>query len=154
MQETKNEVTAAASSPSQPMSCFSVYVGEHMFGIPVSDTQCIFRVDKITPVPLSPRQIAGLANLRGRALAVVSLKSKFDGSAADIKPGALAIGFQVASDDYALVIDRVGEVLAVEPGQRMSLPSHVSADHARLIEGLYKVGDDLVTVLNVRELFA
>jgi len=120
------------------MSCFSVYVGDQIFGIPVADTQCIFRLDKITPVPLSPQQIAGLANLRGRALPVVSLKSKFDGSAADIKAGALAIGFRMSSDDYALVIDRVGEVLTVEPAQRMSLPSHISADHARMIEGLYK----------------
>lgn len=124
-----------------------------MFGIPVADTQCIFRVENVTPVPWAPKEVAGLTNLRGRALAVVSLKSIFDGLAAPVAPGAIAIGLQVAGDDYALVVDRVGEVMNVETARRMPVPPHFEAHRARKTMGLYKVEGDLLVVLNIRELF-
>lgn len=153
MNDAQRTTTSDAATASGTMSCFSVFVDDLMFGIPVADTQSIFRVDNVTPVPLGPKQVAGLTNLRGRALAVVSLKSIFDGSTAHVAPGVLAIGLQVANEDYALVVDRVGEVMTVDTAGRMPVPPHFEAQRARKTEGLYKVGDDLLAVLNVRELF-
>lgn len=136
------------------VNCFAVHVGDLMMGLPVADTQTIFKIESITPVPLSPPYIAGLTNLRGRVLTVVSLRRRLGIEDGAVRPGALAIGLQVAGEDVALIVDRVGEVIEVIPEQRMPVPPHFSREHARLTEGLYKVGDILLSVLNSHALLA
>jgi purine-binding chemotaxis protein CheW len=136
------------------MSCFSVHIGELVIGLPVADTQTIFKIESITPVPLSPQYILGLTNLRGRVLTVVSLRRRLNAEGSDVMTGALAIGLQVAGEDIALVVDRVGEVIEIDREQRMPVPPHFDREQLRLTEGLYKIGDMLLPVLNSAELLA
>ena len=131
-----------------------MHVGELILGLPVADTQSIFRIGEVTPVALCQPHIAGLTNLRGRIMTVVSLQSWLENTSATVDRGALAIGLHVAGEDYALVVDRVGEVIDIVAANRMPMPPHLGATQARVMEGLYKIGDTLLPVLNVFELFA
>jgi purine-binding chemotaxis protein CheW len=146
-----NDPAPAADSA---RSCFTVHVGRLILGLPVGDTQSIFRIGDVTPVALCQPHVAGLTNLRGRIMTVVSLQSWLEASPATVARGALAIALQVAGEDYALVVDRVGDVIEIAAGDRMPMPPHMNAAHARVMEGLYKTGDTLLPVLNVAELFA
>jgi purine-binding chemotaxis protein CheW len=143
-----------ATRPQAARSCFTVHVGKLILGLPVCDTQSIFRIGDVTPVALCQSHIAGLTNLRGRIMTVVSLQSWLENTSATVGRGALAIGLQVAGEDYAMVIDRVGEVIDIVAANRMPMPPHLGATQARVMEGLYKIGETLLPVLNVFELFA
>lgn len=44
------------------------HVGEGYFGIPVERVQEVVRPQPITPVPLAPKVVRGLINLRGQIL--------------------------------------------------------------------------------------
>lgn len=149
MHDSKN-TNARAGGVSN--NCFSVRVGQLRFGVPVSDTQSIFRIENVTPVPQAPAHISGLTNLRGRALTIVNIQAQFSAEAFRVSSGALAIGLQHNGEDYALIVDEVGDVIEVDPTQRLPVPPHFSGEHARLTEGLYRHGDDLLSLLNVREL--
>lgn len=137
-----------------PASCFTVYAGQGAYGLSVTDAQTIFKLGEVTAVPASPDDVAGLTNLRGRVMTVISLQQKLRGGAGRCAAGALAIGLSVDGEDFALVVDRVGEVIATGSRERLSVPQHLDADLARLTDGLYRVGEDLLPVLNVRELVA
>lgn len=154
MQVQSDEKPPMLEQPDVPRSCFIVHVGSLTLGVPVGDTQTIFRIGEITPVPLGPRHVAGLTNLRGRVMTVVSLRSKLEKTTAEVARGALAIGLQADGEEYALVVDQVSEVIDIDASQRLPVPAHLDPEHARLMEGLYKVGDTLLPVLIPQELFA
>ena len=41
-------------------------IGGQLFGLPISRVQDVFMPERVTRVPLSSREIAGVLNLRGR----------------------------------------------------------------------------------------
>ena len=135
-------------------SCFTVYAGGRAYGVWVYDAQTIFKLGEVTPVPMGPADVAGLTNLRGRVMTVVSLQQKLGTRQVASAAGALAIGLSVDGEDLALVVDQVGEVITTSAQQRLPVPQHFDALQARVTEGLYRVGDGLLPVLNVRELVA
>ena len=135
-----------------PISCFTVYACGIAYALPATDAECIFRIGEITQVPLGPDEVAGLTNLRGRVLTVISLQRSIMGQPHAISPGAYAIGLHVEDEDFALVVDRVGDVVTILPEQRVQMLPHFTPLRARVTEGVYRVGDDLLSMLNVRAL--
>ena len=66
--------TAAAPGPELHLLTFALDREE--FGIPVTQVREVIRVSEITRVPQAPAHVRGVANLRGRILAVVELRSR------------------------------------------------------------------------------
>ena len=48
--------------------------GGQLFGLPISRVQDVFMPDRITRVPLSVPEIAGVLNLRGRIVTAVDMR--------------------------------------------------------------------------------
>jgi len=48
------------------VSHFTVRIKSQIVGLPVHCVKTVFYIDRLTPVPLAPPEVAGLANLRGR----------------------------------------------------------------------------------------
>jgi len=46
-------------------------IGGQLFGLPISRVQDVFMPERLTRVPLSPGEIAGVLNLRGRIVTVI-----------------------------------------------------------------------------------
>jgi purine-binding chemotaxis protein CheW len=49
-------------------------IGGQLFGLPISRVQDVFMPERLTRVPLSPGEIAGVLNLRGRIVTVVDMR--------------------------------------------------------------------------------
>lgn len=145
---------AMNANSAEPVSCFTVHAGGHCYALPATEAHCIFMLGETTPVPLGPPDIAGLTNLRGRVLTVVGLQRRVAGSLQPILPGALAIGLCVNGEDFALVVDSVGDVVAISPELRVDTPTHLPRSIAQVTSGLYRVGDALLPVLDVRALMS
>ena len=62
---------------SGPKQFCSFWLGDRMFGVAVERVQEVLRYMEMTPIPLAPRRIAGLINLRGRILTVIDLRRRF-----------------------------------------------------------------------------
>jgi purine-binding chemotaxis protein CheW len=56
--------------------CFTVISEGRTFGLPVEAIQTVFEMVALTPVPLAPYEILGLANLRGKIVTAVSLRRR------------------------------------------------------------------------------
>ena len=54
-----------APSAAKAHSIFTVSAAGEKLGLPVSCVQTIFRISRITPIPLGPPEVVGLVNLRG-----------------------------------------------------------------------------------------
>lgn len=66
------DVDAARSKDLEDFVTF--FINNQMFGIPVLKVQDILTPDRIAPIPLTPPEIRGYINLRGRIVTVVDVR--------------------------------------------------------------------------------
>lgn len=134
-------------------SYFTVFVGGETFGLPVANTQTIFRITSVTPIPLGPKDIVGLVNLRGRIVTAVCLRRRLRMPPNAATENPLAIGIEHRGENFALIVDQVGDVLSLNESMKIKTPSHFNAERTRLTTSLYRVGDLLIPVLDVEAVF-
>lgn len=134
-------------------SYFTVFVNNEIFGLPVEHTHTIFRIASVTPVPLSSADIAGLVNLRGKIVTAVSLRRRLLMDADATICNALAIGIEFREENFALIVDQVGDVISLGKTAQIPVPPHLRPHRACLTAGLYRVGTLLIPVLDIEALF-
>jgi len=124
------------------------YVGDGYFGIPVEQVQEVVRPQPITPVPLAPKVVRGLINLRGQILTAIDLRYRLGLG----EPGdpAKLMNVVVRTDDspVSFLVDEIGEVLDVDEGCFESPPETLQGDMRALIGGAYKLDGRLLLALN------
>lgn len=133
--------------------CFIVLVGGETFGLPVERVQTIFQMEGVTPVPLGPREILGLVNLRGKIVTAVSLRRRLQmPESVSGKPG-LAIGIEHRGESFALVVDEVGDVIVLDPEKRIPMPPHLDPQRAKLTESIYRLDNQILSLLDMESVF-
>jgi purine-binding chemotaxis protein CheW len=144
--------TGTASSADGNADFVTVVIGEQLFGIPISLVQDVFQPQRITCVPLSHPDIAGILNLRGRIVTAIDCRSRLGlGPRADSGP-RMAVGIEHQSESYGLVIDRVGEVLSLSPQQFEANPANLDPKWRGVSKGVYRLDGKLMIVLDVTSL--
>src|SRR4051794_35719084 len=86
-------------------------VGGQLFGLPISRVQDVFQTDRLARVPLAPREIAGLLNLRGRIVTAIDMRLRLGLDAPTDRTPRMAIGVDSRGESYGLLIDMIGEVI-------------------------------------------
>lgn len=133
-------------------SYFTVFAGGEAFGLSVLHAQTIFRITTVTPIPLGPIDIVGLVNLRGKIVTAVSLRRRL-GIPVDELQNSLAIGIEHKGENFALIVDEVGDVLTLDASMKVAIPPHFDQARSRLMTGLYKINNMLIPALNIAALF-
>lgn len=134
----------AASS----MDYVSVFVGDQQFGIPILKIQDVFAASQMTRIPLAPGEIVGLLNLRGKVVTVLSLRERL-GVGPGTKPDHMAIGIDRQSESFALLVERVGEVVRLTPETFEANPVHLDPRWAGLACGVHRLEGRLLVILDV-----
>ncbi len=154
-----DQVTAQTAQEKQFVT-FSV-AGE-MFAVQMAPVQEIIRVPNVARLPLAPPSLDGLANLRGRVLPIVNLRSIFGVSQRDHDDATRAVVINLGQP-LGFVVDRVASVISVEPAEiepAQHIQSVVRSDYLIGVIKRPRSGgkDQLLLVLDfdrvVREQFA
>ena len=142
------------SSTQDVRGLVSVRVGDQDFGVPVLQVQDVIAPTPINVVPLSPPEVAGSLNLRGRIVTAIDLRRRL-GMAARTQAGEpMSVIVERAGELYAFLVDDVGEVLWLSGAAFEPTPVTVSAHWRRLCDGLYRLDGELLLVLNVEQVLA
>jgi len=124
------------------------YVGDGYFGIPVEQVQEVVRPQPITPVPLAPKVVRGLINLRGQILTAIDLRYRLGLG----EPGdpAKLMNVVVRTDDspVSFLVDEIGEVLDVDEDCFENPPETLQGEMRELIGGAYKLDGRLLLALS------
>ncbi|MFL5223077.1 MAG: chemotaxis protein CheW [Microvirga sp.] len=127
----------------------TVVIGEQLFGLPISRVQDVFMPDRLTRVPLSAPEIAGVLNLRGRIVTAVDMRRRLGlPPRADARP-PMAVGIELKGESYGLLIDTVGEVLKLADGTREPNPVNLDQHLARVSGGVHRLDGQLMVILDV-----
>jgi len=127
----------------------TVMIGGQLFGLPISRVQDVFMPDRITRVPLSEPEIAGVLNLRGRIVTVVEMRRRLGlPPRSDNKP-SMAVGIELKGESYGLLIDTVGEVLKLGEATHEPNPVNLDGKLARVSAGVHRLDGQLMVILDV-----
>ncbi len=124
------------------------------FGVDILKVQEINKMMNITKIPNAPFYIEGVINLRGKIIPIVDLRKKlgFESKAYDkatriivIELDGLVLGF---------VVDSVSEVLRIPGNTIEPPPTIIGGVESEYIEGVGKLDDRLLILLELKKIFA
>src|SRR2546429_5614284 len=84
-------------------------IGGQLFGLPISRGQDVFMPERLTRVPLSSAEIAGVLNLRGRIVTVVNMRARLGLPKNDGGKPPMAGGVELPGESYGPLLDPIGE---------------------------------------------
>jgi purine-binding chemotaxis protein CheW len=151
--EKQKDIIEAHKEPSGLTNYFTVFVDKNVYGLAVSEAQTIFRVGRITPIPLTYREVAGFINLRGKIVVAVSLRRRLGVAQGEERCESFAIGLEAHGENFALLVDRVGDVLALPTSARTEIPPHFTGRQSLFTRDLYHFESRLTPILDVNKLF-
>ena len=106
-------------------------IGGQLFGLPISRVQDVFMPERLTRVPLSSAEIAGVLNLRGRIVTVVDMRARLGLPKNDDGKPPMAVGVDLRGESYGLLIDQIGEVLRLARRQPRGKPRQPRSPHGQ-----------------------
>jgi purine-binding chemotaxis protein CheW len=127
----------------------TVVLGGQLFGLPISRVQDVFMPERMTRVPLSAPEIAGVLNLRGRIVTAVDMRCRLGLPKREDNRPAMAVGIEFKGESYGLLIDSVGEVLKLDETTVEPNPVNLDARLARVSAGVHRLDGQLLVVLDV-----
>ena len=140
--------TKAAAAVARQVILFAV--GRERFALPLDDISEIFRIDEITPLPLSPAFLTGVINVHGNLASVISLARVL--LIDDAREGELVLLVVPEKGGFALQVDQtIGFT-------RYTMLEEVTRDAARrggkvsFVEGVFRSGDELFSLVSIEKL--
>ncbi|MBX2863144.1 MAG: chemotaxis protein CheW [Leptolyngbyaceae cyanobacterium MAG.088] len=125
------------------------FLNRLFFGVTVEKVQEIIRYHEMTHVPLAPSEVGGLINLRGQIVTAIDLRQRLAMPKRPNTQAPLNVVVQVGEDTISLLVDAVGDVLDVDPKYFELPPETLTGQIRTLIQGTYKLDDQLLLVLDV-----
>src|SRR3954470_3092091 len=124
-------------------------IGGQLFGLPISRVQDVFMPERVTRVPLSSAEIAGVLNLRGRIVTVVDMRARLGLERFGESKPPMAVGGDLRGGSYGLLIDQIGEVLRLHEESREENPVNLDPRMAKFAGGVHRLDGQLMVILDV-----
>jgi purine-binding chemotaxis protein CheW len=144
--------TATPGAASEPFILFDL--AGATYGVRSAEIQQLEMIGAVTPVPNAPPYVDGVVSVRGQVIPVVNLRSRFGFPRVpfDLRSRLLVVrrdgrtvGFAV---DSAREFARIGAD-AIQPP-----PEGISGLNGRYLEGMAHLGERLVLILDMTDLFS
>ncbi|MBI4969241.1 MAG: chemotaxis protein CheW [Rhodospirillales bacterium] len=130
----------------------TMFIDGQMFGIPVLTVQDVLGPQKITRIPLSPPEVAGSLNLRGRIVTAIDVRKRLGLSARSEKSTSMSVVVDMSGELYSLMVDQVGEVLSLKSAAFERNPPTLDPVWRDFSAGIYRLDGKLLVVLDVARL--
>lgn len=128
-------------------------LGKETFAVGILCIKEILEYEAPTDVPMMPTFVRGIVNLRGAVVPVIDLAVRFGRSATATTKKTCIVIIETDTADgsqvFGVVVDAVNEVLEIPDSDIESAPSFGTTVRTDFIQGMGKVRDRFVIILNV-----
>ncbi len=146
-EQTMESLRATGSSDFVTMT-----IAGQLFGIPVLTVQDVLGPQRITRIPLAPREVAGALNLRGRIVTAIDVRSRLGLQARSADSQGMSVVVDHKGELYSLIVDSVGEVMSLPTEAYERNPSTLDPRWRDVSGGIYRLQGKLLVVLEVARL--
>ncbi len=133
-------------------------LGDEVFAASVSKVIEILEIPKITKIPRSPNFMRGVVNLRGSVLPVIDSRIKFGLPPVADTVNTCIIVMNINMEGQQMVLgaiaDNVQEVMEIEQDMILPAPSMGAKYKSEFIEGMIKVEDQFIMLLDLDLVFS
>lgn len=121
-----------------------------LFGISVKHVRDVLRGQKITSIPLSPKEVAGSLNLRGRIVTVIDVRERLRLPPLASGSKNMFVVVEYKNELYSLMVDSVGDVLTASQAMIEKVPANLNGAWKEVASGIYKMSDELLVIIDVQ----
>jgi purine-binding chemotaxis protein CheW len=132
----------------------SFQVGEARFALGLPLVRQVLRYENVTAVPQVPRPVEGILNLGGEVVPVINLRARFGLPRLPPSPRQRVLIAERAGGKYGLLVDRVREIFELEESSIAPPAGGPAGLKAEILEGMAKVGEVLLYILDLPRLLA
>jgi purine-binding chemotaxis protein CheW len=123
-------------------------LGGEEYSVDISIVREIIRMVDLTRIPKLPEFIEGVINLRGQITTVIDLRKRF-GMEPVISNENRIIIVDLKGEPIGIIVDSVSEVMTLPTGQIDDMPSIKHARTQEYLEGICKVDDRILILLDL-----
>lgn len=127
-------------------------LGKEVYGIGIAHVTEIVGIQTITEVPDMPNFVKGVVNLRGQVIPVIDVRLRFSMDSRKYDERTCIVVVNINSIQLGLVVDTVNEVMTIEDNNISPPPKIASANSAKYIKGMGKVGEAVKILLDGEKL--
>ncbi|GBC93931.1 Chemotaxis protein CheW [bacterium HR15] len=149
--QTVQEIPARSEAQLEKYLVFQI--GNESYGMPLLQVQEIRTYTPATRVPGAPPYVLGVINLRGNIIAVLDARTRFGIEPPSEEESTVVIVAQVNGKTFGLRVDSVSDVLEVPMDEVQPPPPIASEATQRFLNGLVQVGERVLILLNLPEIF-
>ncbi len=124
-------------------------LGDEIYGISVLKVQSINEMMEITPVPKAKGFIKGVINLRGSVIPVVDMRRKFMLPEKEYDSFSVILIVEANERLMGMIVDSVSDVVDIPISHIQSNVDYTAKVDNRSIEGIGRIGERLVVLLDV-----
>jgi purine-binding chemotaxis protein CheW len=124
------------------------------FGADIASVESIIKIQPITQLPHAPTFVEGVTNLRGKVLPVIDLRKRFGLPAQETDKNGRIIVVNVNETEVGMIVDEVSEVLTIPEGAVESAPSIATTVNSSFINGIAKLDERLVILLDLTQVLS
>lgn len=132
----------------------TVTIAGQRFGIPVLSVHDVLTEQRITHIPLAPSEVAGALNLRGRTVTAIDVRTRLGLEPREEGVSCMNVVVEYDGEPYSLMVDAVGDVLALSDDDYEANPITLDEVWREIADGLYRLEEGLLIVLDVSRLFS
>jgi purine-binding chemotaxis protein CheW len=136
-------------SSTQQQFC-TFYIKGLLFGVEVQTVQEVIQHQDMTGVPLAPKVVAGLINLRGQIVTAIDLRRRLGVCDRAAEELPMNVVVRTADGAVSLLVDDIGDVVEVEEKDFENAPDTLASTSRELIRGVYKLKKELLLVLDTQ----
>ncbi len=151
-EERTANAAAGEAARSDNQEFVTVILDGQWFGIPVLTVQDVLGSHQIARIPISPPEVAGSLNLRGRIVTAIDPRVRLGLPERPEGRSGMSVVVEHDGDLYSLLIDSVGEVLNLPADRYERNPATLDSRWRDISAGIYRLEDRLLVVLDVARL--
>lgn len=129
-------------------------LGTEEFGVDILKVQEINKMMSITKIPNAPTFIEGVINLRGKIIPIVDLRKRLGFRDQPYDKSTRIIVVELDGLVLGFIVDSVSEVLRIPENTIEPPPSMVAGIESEYIEGVGKLDERLLILLELKKVFS
>ncbi|RAV03532.1 chemotaxis protein CheW [Paenibacillus sp. YN15] len=126
-------------------------LADEEYGVEVEKVKTIERMMPMTRVPKTYTFVKGVINLRGVVVPVIDLRGRFGLPEREYTDNSRIVIIAVNDMEVGLIVDSANDVIDLDSDAIQDPPEIVGGVRAKYLQGVAKLGERLLVLLNLQE---